>query len=123
MIVVGLTSKRHEGAVAIGAAGRLLGVCGDDRVTRERAGNQCSGWPAASLVLMLERLGHTEAAVGRWVVAGDDADARMPGGLPGTVEVIARRLLLVGGEDDRHSVPAGPGCGDGWVGEQQHREV
>ena len=92
MIVVGLTSKRHEGAVAVGAAGRLLGVCGDDRVTRERAGNQCSGWPAASLVLMLERLGHTEAAVGRWVVAGDDADARMPGGLPGTVEVIAPHL-------------------------------
>ena len=92
MIVVGLTSKRHEGAVAVGAAGRLLGVCGDDRVTRERAGSQCGGWPAASLVLMLERLGHTEGAVGHWVVAGDDADARMPAGLPGTVEVIAPHL-------------------------------
>ena len=64
MIVVGLTSKRHEGAVAVASAGRLLGVCGEDRVARERSGNGATGWPQAALALMLERLGHTPGAVG-----------------------------------------------------------
>jgi hypothetical protein len=63
MIVVGLNSKRHEGAIAVGAAGRLAGVCAEARVTRERGNQPCGGWPEAAAALMLRRLGHEPAAV------------------------------------------------------------
>jgi carbamoyltransferase len=90
MIVVGLTSKRHEGAVAIGAASHLVGVCADERVTRERGSTPRGGWPDASLALMLDRLGHAPADVGRWVVVDDGAGT--PPWLDGPAEVIAPHL-------------------------------
>ena len=92
MIVVGLTSKRHEGAVAVGAAGRLVGVCAEERVTRERGSHPCGGWPDASLALMLQRLGYEPGTVGRWVVADDGNDAATPPWLTGPVEVITPHL-------------------------------
>ena len=92
MIVVGITSKRHEGAVAVAAGGRLLGVCAEERVTRYRS-NRCGGWPDASLALMLERLGHAPGAVERWVIAADDgADVTTPEWLERPVEILAPHL-------------------------------
>jgi carbamoyltransferase len=90
MIVVGLTSKRHEGAVAIGDATRIVGVCAEERVTRERGSNPRGGWPDAALALMLERLGHAHAEVGGWVVVDDGSGT--PPWLDGKVEVIAPHL-------------------------------
>lgn len=92
MIVVGLTSKRYEGAVAVGAANHLVGVCAEERVTRARSGNPRGGWPDASLALMLERLGHSPADIGRWVVVGDGSDAGSPPWFDGPAEVIDQHL-------------------------------
>jgi carbamoyltransferase len=92
MIVVGLNSKRHEGAAAVVAGGRLAGVCAEERVTRERGNHPCGGWPDAAVALMLRRLGHEPAAVGRWVVAGDGSDGTTPPWLRGPVEVISSHL-------------------------------
>jgi carbamoyltransferase len=92
MIVVGLNSKRHEGAIAVGAAGRLAGVCAEARVTRERGNQPCGGWPEAAAALMLRRLGHEPAAVGRWIVAGDGSDGATPPWVRGPVDVIPPHL-------------------------------
>jgi carbamoyltransferase len=91
MIVVGVSSKRYEGAVAIATGGKPAGVCAEERVTRQRGGDARAGWPEASLAVMLEQLGLERGDVGRWIIA-DDAPAPPPRWLEGDVATIPPHL-------------------------------
>ncbi len=91
MRIVGLTSRRHEGAVAVAAADRLLGACAEERVTRVRSDGSCGGWPDAAFALLRER--HLSSGpVTRWVVADDAATEPLPPWIDGPVDRIATHL-------------------------------
>ncbi len=70
MTIAGIGGGARHGAAALADAGRLVGVCAQERVTRVRAaGVNASGMPDEALEVLLQRLGRTREAIDRYVVA------------------------------------------------------
>jgi len=70
MVIAGLGGAVRHGCVALADGGRLLGVCGQERITRVRgAGFNASGLPDEALDVLLERLGRSRKDVARYVAA------------------------------------------------------
>jgi carbamoyltransferase len=70
MMTAGLGGVVRHGCVALADRGRVLGVCGQERVTRVRgAGFNASGLPDEALDVLLQRMGRSRRDVARYVVA------------------------------------------------------
>ena len=70
LLTAGVAGGAHHGSVALLEAGRVLGVCEQQRVTRTRgAGVNASGLPDEALETLLDRLGRAREEVGRYAVA------------------------------------------------------
>jgi carbamoyltransferase len=67
----GFGGDTRHGCVALCDGTRVLGVCEQERVTRIRGAgfNPSTGLPDEALDLLLDRLGHTRADIGRYVRA------------------------------------------------------
>ena len=69
-LAAGLGGATRHGCVALSDGERLVAVCEQERVTRDRgAGFNVSGLPDEALDTLLERLGHSRASVRRYVLA------------------------------------------------------
>ena len=76
-MIAGISSGVRNGAVAFSEAGRLVGVCSQERVTRVRgAGVNASGLPDEAMDVLLQRLGRTRRDIVRHVVADEGSTAR-----------------------------------------------
>ncbi len=72
MLTVGLGGVARHGCVALSEDGVLLGVCEQERITRQRAaGFNASGLPDEALDATLERLGRRRDDVGRYIAASE----------------------------------------------------
>lgn len=70
MITAGLGGVVRHGCVALIDGRQLVGVCGQERVTRIRsAGFNATGLPDEALDVLLTRMGRSRADVGRYVLA------------------------------------------------------
>jgi carbamoyltransferase len=69
-MTAGLGGVTRHGCVALADGSRVLGVCEQERVTRTRsAGFNRTGLPDEALDVILQRLGRSRGAVGRFVLA------------------------------------------------------
>jgi carbamoyltransferase len=76
MMTAGLGGAARHACVALADRGRILGVCGQERVTRVRgAGFNATGLPDEALDALLERLGRSRRDVQRYIVAEARNDA------------------------------------------------
>jgi carbamoyltransferase len=77
-MIAGIGGGTRNGAVALADAGELVGVCAQERVSRQRgAGVNRSGLPDEALDLLLLRLGRTRSAIDRYGVAAGDGPPPM----------------------------------------------
>ena len=75
-MIAGIGGGTRNGSAALADAGHLVGVCAQERVSRQRgAGVEGSGFPDVALDMLLQRLGRTRAAIGRYAVATSDGPA------------------------------------------------
>ncbi len=76
MIVAGMAGGVRDGVAALVEAGRLQGVCSQERATRMRgAGLNASGLPDEALDLLLQRRGRSRTSVDRFMVVDGDGPA------------------------------------------------
>ncbi|HZB25873.1 MAG TPA: carbamoyltransferase C-terminal domain-containing protein [Vicinamibacterales bacterium] len=76
MLTAGLGGVTRRGSAAISSAGRLLGVCEQERITRIRnAGFDESGLPGEAIDALLQRLGRSRDDIDKYVLAEAERDA------------------------------------------------